>query len=148
MSPPSKSNRVWQEYVRKLWLNFNIKFNREESLGFSISGDAAVSSRISNLNNVYSGLYPYLLDFHFYDDAYNRFIAADNALRSRGLNHGLIVGETYYNDRQSAEALANAISDTGREVYYLTQWPWSRNSSCSDVDVVPADFDHYIINGF
>jgi hypothetical protein len=86
---------------------------------------------------------------HFYGDEHHLFLIADSTAKRLRLAQPWIVGEAFYNDPIAAQNLRGAISDTGRSVKYLTQWPLTRGSACADVDVsAPTAFDAYVGAGF
>ncbi|MCD9030759.1 hypothetical protein LDO32_03295 [Luteimonas sp. Y-2-2-4F] len=149
LSPSSGSSEVWKTYVWKLWWNFTSLFDLSESVGFSVA-PSSIADRVARFRNTYGDNIPHLFSFHVYGTAELLFLTIDSALNRNGFRiQGVIVGEAFYNDASDAAELRSAINATSRTVHYLTQWPLSRNSSCSDVDVAPPlDFGHYINRGF
>lgn len=149
LSPTSNSSEVWKTYVWKLWLNFTSIFSVSESVGFSVA-PGNLGNRVARFRNTYGNNIPHLFSFHVYDNAGMTFLAINSALNANGFRvQGLIIGEAFYNDASEAAELRSAINAASRTVHYLTQWPLTRNSSCSDVDVAPPlDFGHYINQSF
>ncbi len=154
LSPPAKKdgkpyNFLWSEYVRKMWLNFTLRFPKTYSVGFSIPVSSDIKYRIKHLKYIYSNNLPYLFDIHVYDNPYYNFISLDNYMNNIGIKSGVIVGESYYNDIYSAYQLRQASRASKRTIYYLAQWPLRRNSSCNHVDIgKPIDFNSYRSYGF
>lgn len=152
---PAPNQPQTLQYTKRLWQDYVSEFGREDTVGFSIIGSRP--ERIANIPAMYGDKPPYLFDFHFYGDEnadeYQQFVNAHNQMRDMGYNQGWIIGETFYNDPTSAENLRRAINDTGREVYWLTQWPWQREArdtgGCEHVSISPpADFDAFLDQGF
>ncbi len=152
-SPPSSLTQL-REYCRKLWTNYEYTYGKNDTVGFSIPPGADSSDlqdRIQNIPYIYGGSFPYLYSLHFYNSPHASFLTANSAMNalSPSQTQGWIVGETYYNDRPTAEALRSAITQTGRTVYYLTQWPITTQWACPDVDVTPpSEIGEYQALGF
>ena len=143
---PTPAQTALRDYDKRLWIDYNHVFGKADTVGFSIIGDPL---RIGQLDAVYGGNQPYLFDLHFYDNEYNAFVAAHTKMASMGYTQGWILGEGYYNDTAAASDFRRASADTGRQVYYLTQWPLSRARTCADVDVAPPTaFSAYTAQGF
>lgn len=148
---PAPSQPVLLEYGRRLWQTYISAFGRDDTVGFSVIGDER--DRIARIPEVYGDKPPYLFDMHFYDrgegNEYVNFVTAHDLLKSLGYSQGWIIGEAYYNDPTAAGHLSAALRDTGRTVFYLTQWPLTRARTCTDVDVsAPTEFDAYVRAGF
>ncbi|GAB3456248.1 hypothetical protein GCM10027570_37540 [Streptomonospora sediminis] len=138
-------------YTQRLWDDYTAAYGKADTVGFSIIGSRP--ERIAAIPEMYRGNPPYLFDFHFYGDdsadEYQQFTAAHRQMADMGYEQGWVVGETYYNDAAGADRINRAIADTGREVYWLTQWPLTRDRGCDHVDVAsPAAFDAYTGAGF
>lgn len=145
-SPPSSASYFWREYTKKLWANFTYVYGRSETIGFSIPTNSA--DRIAFLPELYGPLPPYVLDFHMYGDEANQLRSIDSGLNAINWPQGIIIGESYYNDLSSATNIASAIPELSRAVYFTLQWPLTRTSTCSDVDVgPPSNFNSYILQG-
>jgi len=129
---PAPGQQILLDYSRRMWSRYVHAFGRDDTVGFSVIGDPA---RISRIPEVYGDKPPYTFDLHFYGDEYGLFRAADDAARQLGLKQPWIVGEAFYDDGAAAQGLHDAIAGIERTVYYLTQWPLTRGSTCSDVDV-------------
>jgi hypothetical protein len=148
---PAPNQPVLLEYAKRLWASYTSTFGRGDTVGFSVIGDEP--ARIAMMPQVYGDTQPYLFDLHFYggvqDNEYLSFLAAHDQMKQLGYVQGWIIGEAYYNDPIAADRLRAAIHDTGRTVYYLTQWPLTRARTCPDVDVAPPTaFDAYVRAGF
>ncbi|MDT0300748.1 hypothetical protein [Streptomonospora wellingtoniae] len=138
-------------YTQRLWDDYTAAYGKGDTVGFSIIGSRP--ERIAAIPDMYGGDPPHLFDFHFYGDdsadEYEQFTAAHRQMAEMGYDQGWVVGETYYNDAAAADRIDRAIADTGREVYWLTQWPLTRDRGCDHVDVAPpAEFDAFAGAGF
>jgi hypothetical protein len=144
---PTSGQAVLLQYTQRLWADYTFTYGKADTVGFSvISSD---SNRLNQIPSVYGGNYPYLFDMHIYENSYAVFVNAHNVLAGLGLTQRWIIGEAFYDDAQEAQDLSSAIRDTGRTVFYLAQWPLSRNQNCSAVDVAPPSaFDQYSAHGF
>ncbi|GAA4900286.1 hypothetical protein GCM10023405_20890 [Streptomonospora salina] len=138
-------------YTQRLWDDYTAAYGKTDTVGFSII--ASRPERIAALPDMYRGNPPYLFDLHFYGDdtadEYEQFSAAHRQMAAMGYDQGWVVGETYYNDAAAADRIDRAIADTGREVYWLTQWPLTRARGCDHVDAAPpTEFDAFAGAGF
>jgi hypothetical protein len=139
-------------YAQEIWLRWCSNWTKEFTVGFSFAGvDAA--TQVNGAMDIYdySGYgRPNVYSIHLYYDAYNMFWNFQNAFTNRGDYYtGWIIGETFYNDPVNASQIYNAKVATGRNVFYLVQWPLNRNSSADDVDQAPVnDFYNYIGYGW
>lgn len=152
---PAPNQPFTLEYTQRLWADYTAAHGREDTVGFSVIGMRP--ERIASIPEMYGDNPPYLFDFHFYGedgaDEYQQFVSAHDQMRDMGYDQGWIVGEVYYNDPEAASNISRAIADTGQEVYWLTQWPLTRERTCDDegghVDVAPPnDFDAFRDAGF
>jgi hypothetical protein len=148
---PTVQQPLVLRYARTLWAEYTRAFGRTDTVGFSVIGDPA---HVNEIPAVYGGKPPYVFDIHFYGgtsglDEYQQFVVADRLMRDRGLRQPRIIGEAFYDDAAAADELQRAIAAGTRRVWYLTQWPLSRGSACSDVDVgAPTAFGAYARAGF
>ncbi|AHH94783.1 hypothetical protein GCM10010174_36630 [Kutzneria viridogrisea] len=146
----SAGQKVVLQYDQQLWKDYTAKFGRNDSVGFSVNSNDP--NQVGSVGQIYGTTPPPLFDIHVYDQEYERFLAADTALRQAGYTtQPIIVGESFYNDKAAAEGFAKASKQTGRQIYYLTQWPKTRANvtQCDQVDVAPpADFSAYKAAGF
>ena len=88
-----------------------------------------------------------------YGDLDTTFPSIRSVLASLGYGSaGWIVGEALYNDEIEAQTLRNLIDATHQQVWYLTQWPLHRVSTCpqgAPADVAaPVLFNYYRARGF
>ncbi len=152
---PAPNQPQTLEYTKRLWTDYTDAHGKEDTVGFSVIGSR--SERIANIPEMYGNNPPNVFDFHFYgnDDAdeYQQFVNAHNQMVDMGFEQGWVIGEVYYNDSTAAEGINRAISETGQEIYWLTQWPLTRERTCDDegghVDVTPpVDFDVLSNAGF
>lgn len=151
------ANETWSRAVRTLWQRYVAAHGRSDTVGFSFLVDQdnnRVRSRVRHMRYVYEGNYPQVFAFDFYAgtdpswDEYEKFTKMDEHMRGQNpaganwANAGWIIAEAYYEDPLAAQALADAIRDTGRTVFYLTQWPLDRAASCQQAHVnVPPPYD-------
>jgi hypothetical protein len=137
-------------YDQQLWRAYTKEFGRTDTVGFSVNGNDP--GQVLNVGKLYGDTGPSMMDIHIYGDEYNQFVYNDDQLRQQGFTgQPLIVGEAYYNDGEAANGFAQAARNTGRQIYYLTQWPKTRagNTECSRVDVAPpTDYAEYAAAGF
>lgn len=145
---PTTGQNVLLTYTQRLWSDYTAKFGKNDTLGFSVIGSEP--ARVARIKEVYGSNQPFMFDFHFYgnasSDEYSQFVAADNSVKAQGFgSQGWIIGETYYNDKTASQNISSAIKATGRTVFYLTQWPLTRTSQCSDVNVAsPVDYTNFL----
>jgi len=148
-------------YVRRLWIDYTATFGKDDTIGYSVVPTAA---NIALIPQVYSGNLPTLMDLHIYDNntygnqcdittpgscTYAAYVAADQALAKAGYTGPVIVGEVFYNDSATAQALVRARATTGRAISWVTQWPLTRTFQAGqNEDVIPADFSGYMMAGF
>ncbi|GAA3430480.1 hypothetical protein [Kutzneria kofuensis] len=137
-------------YDQQLWQAYTAKFGHADTVGFSINGNDP--GQVLNVGKMYGGTRPSMMDIHIYGDESSQFAYTDNQLRQQGFtSQPVIIGESYYNDKEAAAGFAQAARTTGRQIYYLTQWPKTRagNNECSRVDVAPpTDYAEYAAAGF
>jgi hypothetical protein len=137
-------------YDQQLWQAYTAKFGRADTVGFSI--DATDPGQVLNVGKMYGSTQPSMMDIHSYGDEYSQFVYTDDRLRQQGFtSQPLIIGEAYYNDKDAAAGFAQGTRRTGRQIYYLTQWPKTRagNNECARVDVAPpTTYAEYAAAGF
>ena len=143
---PNGTQQGMLQYVQRLWSYYGWVYGKYDTVGFSIASNP---ERLAFISAVYDGGWrhgwPYRMDLHLYGDALNFFAVTDAKLNEHGYFRPLIIGETFYNDSQSAQEIQAASRITGREVLFVLQWPLTRAFGCQDVDVAsPLDFSAYI----
>ena len=135
---------VWKEYVAE--------HGKADTVGFSIPLDHRMKDRLDTLTGLYSDDMPYLFSVHSYGWATDEFLELtqlDHLLTSRGHSQGIIIGECFYNDPESAARIERARMSINRPIFYLCQWPWRRNAFCKNVDGAPPSyFEFYREKGF
>ena len=146
---PNGAQRGMLQYVQRLWSHYGWVYGKYDTVGFSIAPNL---ERLDFIDDVYEGGWrhgwPYRMDLHLYEGAYNFFAAMDAKLNEHGYSRPLIIGETFYNDSQSAREIRLAINSFNREVLFVLQWPLTRAYGCQDVDVAsPIDFYNYLVEG-
>lgn len=137
------ANVEWSRAVRALWQRYVAAWGKADTVGFSFLVDEdhnRLRSRVRHMRYVYEGNYPYLFALDVYAgqdwDEYEKFLWMDHYMREQNPSGahwdrvGWIVAEAYYEDPLAAVALVRAIRETGRKVYYLTQWPLDRAGAC------------------
>ncbi|MFC9693222.1 hypothetical protein ACFTSF_32030 [Kribbella sp. NPDC056951] len=150
---PMTTEPILQDYSTRLWAHYTGRFGKGDTVGFSMT--VWIANRVETMASVYGGNLPDVFDVHLYGDdrgngdEYEQFVAAHQAMAERGYSQGWIIGEVHYADAAAAGKIRRAMADTGRTVFYLTQWPWTRAKRCPDVDVAPpTDFAAYLAEGF
>ncbi|GAA0604853.1 hypothetical protein HPO96_02745 [Kribbella sandramycini] len=150
---PMTTQPVLQDYSTRLWADYTARFGKNDTVGFSMT--VWIANRVETMAEVYGGNLPNVFDVHLYGDdegngdEYEQFVAAHRAMAERGYHQGWIIGEAHYADAAAAANIRRAMAETGRTVFYLTQWPWTRQKRCRDVDVAPpTDFRVYAEQGF
>ncbi len=161
------ANSKWSGAVRDLWQRYYGAWGSADTIGFSFLTDAnpqRLRYRVRHMRYVYEGHYPPLFGADIYGsveaDTADRFRSLDYAMRREDSNGYLgwrdaswIIAEAFYDDPLAAAELSSAISVSGREVRYLTQWPWDRaNLDCGPTPAVnvapPVDWTAYGGYGF
>ncbi len=143
---PRPGYQTFLQYDRRVWSDYTLRFGAADTVGISIIPEAP---RLSLLPQIFGTVLPRALDLHFYRERGPAFETAHRALASTYLEQlPWIIGETYYNDESQARALASAAAATHQNIRFLLQWPERRGHICSDVDVLPLNFDYYAANGF
>lgn len=135
-------------YLRTLWDRFIAAYDVGLTVGFSVRPSEARNLR--HAREVYGNNPPYVMDVHAYDNAYGTVRSADKGLNEANYKYtSLVIGETYYNDQETAQALRNAVNNTSRAVHWVLQWPLTQHSACPQVNIAPPlNFDKYINHGF
>ncbi len=146
------ANLGWSRAVRALWQRYVAAYGHQDTIGFSFLVDEdnnRLRSRVRHMRYVYEGVYPHLFAMDFYAgdalDEYEKFVRMHTHMNGQNPpgaswhQSGWIIAEAYYEDPYSARALARAIHETGRDVFYLTQWPLDRAGACQQphVNVAP-----------
>ncbi|RZS44631.1 hypothetical protein EV193_101507 [Herbihabitans rhizosphaerae] len=148
---PTVGQEVLLQYARRLWGDYTREFGKDDTIGFSTIADP---DRVRRIPEVYGDNPPHLFDFHFYFndqlDEHGKFTETHRLMNEMGYtSQGWTIGEMHYDDPVAAEQLSRAITETGRQVFYALQWPWTREKRCEHVDVTPpVDFGNYIGVGF
>lgn len=137
---PTSGQTQLKEYVRKLWINYNIVFGKSDTLGFSIIGDNVDRYRTMRSIMVASGYgTPYLYSVHFYESSIdsNAILSLHNAMLANSDSQGWIIGEALYEDQGTFNKLVST-SLGSRQLYFLLQWPVTRARRCDGhVDIAP-----------
>ena len=163
------ASRKWSLAVRTLWQKYFHTYGRDDTVGFSFLVDQdnnRLRSRVRHMRYVYEiedqvWMYPHLFAIDFYAgsdpawDEYQKFVRMDGYMRSQNPpgggwdQTGWIIAEAHYEDPIAAQALARAIRETGRTVFYLTQWPLDRAAQCQQAHVnVPPPYDWMVWPGY
>jgi hypothetical protein len=152
----------WSRYAREIWKRYSTKYGISRTVGFSFvsdTDDTRIDARAEHIDYVYTVDGVRRLPLLFALDIYGTpsrdegwiFRAYHRHLRDEGLGSMVwLIAEAYYDDAAAARSLAEAMAATGQPVYYLTQWPLQRGSSCDpNVTVAPPlDFGNYSRLGF
>jgi hypothetical protein len=98
-------------------------------------------SRIANLIDTLRSTgrpLPTWFEVHTYStDVLADLRATDATLTAKGLSQPITLGETYYNDRPAASAVATFVRTSSRRLDAALSWPLERRSSCKDISVPP-----------
>ena len=137
------TNQTWSRAVRTLWQRYFAAYGAGDTVGFSFLIDDdnnKLRSRVRHMRYVYEGNYPHLFAMDFYAgaqiDEYQKFMRMHTHMTEQNPGgahwdkNGWIIAEAFYEDPLAAEGLARAIRQTGRTVFYLTQWPQDRAGAC------------------
>jgi hypothetical protein len=145
---PAGNQPMLKQYTQRLWLDYTRAFGKGDTIGFSVIA-APKQDRFAQMPQVYGQNPPNTFDLHVYDDPYGTVLNAHKRLSALGYSIiPWIIGESYYNDGEQADAIALAIQHTGQRVLFLLEWPLRKAKTCDDIDVVPFDFQAYIKRGF
>jgi hypothetical protein len=146
----STGQNVVLRYDQQLWKDYTAKFGRTDTVGFSVNSNDP--GQVLNVGKMYGSNPPPVFNLHAYGSEYEQFLYDDKWLRTFGYTtQPAIIGESYYNDKTAAGGFSKASRETGRQIYYLTQWPKTRanNTQCDQVDVAPPnDYSVYKAAGF
>jgi len=175
MAPPNPEDfegelrakyRLWTDYCLRLWTDYTLTFGKNDTVGFSISVDDYIDSKISNFANIYGDCReggplcngPYVLSAHIYGDESGderaKFVHLDSLLFANGYpkeNTGVIIGEAYYNDLGAAVNFQAAVAQTGRTIFHVLQWPTTPATSPEPYTCLPlptTQFNYYLVRGF
>lgn len=137
------TNQTWSRAVRTLWQRYFAAYGAGDTVGFSFLVDDdnnKLRSRVRHMQYVYEGNYPHLFAMDFYAgiqiDEYEKFMRMHTHMTEQNPGgahwdkNGWIIAEAFYEDPLAGDALARAIRQTGRTVFYLTQWPQDRAGEC------------------
>ncbi len=153
------ADKAWSNAVRQLWRNYKQAYGTLDSVGFSfLGGTDQAKRRMRHMKYVYEGDYPSRVAMDLYGEAGHdegdQFINLASWLRHYSDSYGfplpdISISETWYNDPMAAARLSSAISATGHDVAWLSQWPLQRGASCSEVSVPPPyEYDINLMYGF
>jgi hypothetical protein len=117
-----------QSIVERYWRDFNKSELKEKikTYGFSIAaGPGRITKYIQQMEKY--GSRPFIYALTVYDDGYQRLKEVANELYPLGeLGKGIIVQETFYNDRNQADEFLRASRDFGLPIRFVMQWPMTR----------------------
>jgi len=152
------------QYCRRLWTDYVLTFGKNDTVGFSLSVDTYIDSKIRNFANIYGGCPgpfcngPYILSAHIYRDSSGderaKFVYLDSLLSANGYpkeNTGIIIGEAYYNDPVAAANFQAAVTQTGRTIFHVLQWPVTPTTPSTPGACLPlptTQFNNYLTRGF
>ncbi len=150
---PANHQTMLKEYVKKLWINYNIVFGKADTVGFSLASDTGnpldintVVDRYNTTTDIYISTgygSPYVWDIHFYNNLKGKYNALDNAMTARGDTASIIIGETFYNDPTIWSEIQQI--NTSRTIWHVYQWPLTRSMGCDGhVDITPPlNYSYY-----
>jgi hypothetical protein len=129
-----------ESYLAQMYSNYVDAFGNQDVTVSSIVG-ANDQSRISNLIDTLrsSGRpLPTWFEIHIYGATpLEDLRATDATLTAKGLMQPITIGETYYNDSETAAAIKTVIASASRPITEVIEWPLRRNSDCRDISVAP-----------
>lgn len=136
----------WSDYARFVWRAYVADFGTANTLGFSFvsdTDDTRIDARAKHMDYIYGSSRPEVLGFSLYgDDRRDEawiFREYHRQLEDEGWGGaGWIITETWYDNPESAASIASATVTTGRQPWFLMQWPVERDSACSDDVTVPT----------
>ncbi|MCX7555209.1 hypothetical protein OS175_15160, partial [Marinicella sp. S1101] len=148
----------WENYLKVVWDKYIGLYGNSRTVGysFSISNVGQIFSKASVLNNIYGTTMPTYMDFHIYDSgndtnctnssrsAYCKYLNIANTFPNLS---GIIIGEVFYNDLETALELQQAINESGVTPYYLLQWPLAR-APVYYSHPLPLIYNNYSSEGF
>lgn len=137
------SSEKWSRTARTLWQRYRAAFGIADTVGFSFLIDETadrVRARARHMRYVYEGVYPFVFAVDVYGtplvDARTKFTLLHQAMVQENPPDGFwnstgwIIAEAHYEDPLAAREIGQAIAETGRPVFYLTQWPLDRAGAC------------------
>jgi hypothetical protein len=148
-------NKSALAYAAFLWREYTALYGSSDTVGFSVVCDANCTANLAQLPNVYGPLsnFPPVFDLHIYGQcgnstlptAQSEYVSAVSYTQPRGWTQGWIVGETCYDDGETAEALVEAHNQTPQQVlFYIQQWPYYFKRAIG----IPYDYRAYSSRGF
>jgi hypothetical protein len=160
--PDEPARHAWSDYAREIWKRYVQAFGPGRSVGFSFqsdTNDTRIDARVEHKDYVYTVGGQLVLPAALALDIYGTperdeewiFLRYRRHLVDEGLGDMYwLITEAFYDDAIAARGFANAMTASGQNILYFTQWPLQRNSTCDpDVTVAPpADFSNYSRYGF
>lgn len=136
------------------WNKYVYNFGKTKTHGYSIIApdlDTA-QHRWATMESIYgANNYPNYLNLHMYVRNQNDAKQVFSFFKNKFPNTPIVIGETYYNDANTAQYLRRGLAETNTNIEYLIQWP------LAPVDGVgiegyhhlpPYKFNYYIGEGF
>lgn len=162
MPPGGEPGR--QEIAADFWKLYVSKYGTKNSVGFSIPLSNPNDLQRLGIQAVYGNDFPAAIQVHNYhkvpggsssDYSLVNYAATQLAESGVPMNIPFIIGESLFNDTQTAQALNRYLTDhpDARDIKFLLQWPISRQGfsfpACDPtVTDITLDFQNYINEGF
>ena len=131
-------------YVKRLWQDYTYTFGPKDTYGFSI---ALEPGRVAELIRTYreTNVLPSSYAFDVYDNIPSRLKSAISELNMEGqVSKTILIQETYYNDKKTANDLMEIVNETGINLRTIMQWPIHRNSEIPHFSMnFPLDYLSY-----
>jgi hypothetical protein len=151
----SSGNKPALTYASYIWRQYTAAFGANDTVGFSLVCDKDCAANFAAFPSVYGPAwnFPPVFDLHIYGqcgDGYlptarDEYVAAADYTATKGWTQGWIIGETCYDDGETANLLAAAHNELPSQVlFYIQQWPYYFNK----VIDVPYEYSAYSRQGF
>jgi hypothetical protein len=147
------TNWLWTQWVNTYGLSAYPGYN---TVGFSIPCDDFCANKLASMSTVYNVAgtlrLPPVLDLHIYGSqcpgqttsktAYQQYGDAYNYLASQGWGGiGWIIGETCFNDSNTASMFQQAMSIHANQIYFIQQW-------FADLNTLPTQYNNWAAYNF
>lgn len=132
-----------RRYAQRMWRDYVQRYGARNTVGFSISvGQGVVAAAIEDFYRAAMTRPPvYAIDL--WGDEYALLQQASRELQKAGeADRPVIIQEVWYNDPQSARAIARARESLELNLRYIMQWPGSRAKGHLS-EHYPADYSAY-----
>ena len=123
-------------YTQRLWSDYTFSFGNDDTVGFSMIGDAG---HLSYLSSAYGSIKPKIYALDIYGDVGQGLLTSAQAMGAEA-SKPIIIMETYDNDATTASQIQAALSqNTSLNVAALMQWQQGRAQPCQGCDTNISD---------